>query len=188
MLTFPCQRQTQTPLSYRYGITLYHTDIQYIQPTFYYTCQSTPLGRHLDARSPAWFSTRSSLRHHCQCSVPTSNAPEIPAGSPTGSPTWKPSGRSSTCAEKTQDDLVHAEHDRSTRYRAQQMRCQSAVHRYKTLFAPDELEALQKAGVFLAPILHGCLTKARTHNLEDCQFISRISHLLSLEVNGKHTS
>jgi hypothetical protein len=45
------------------------------------------------------------------------------------------------------------------------VRCEAAVHGYHAFFFPDQLETLDKAGVFEVPVLGRCLTETCAYDL-----------------------
>lgn len=49
--------------------------------------------------------------------------------------------------EKSEDALIHAEHDRRTGHRTHQMRRQSAVEAHEALLDPDNTEALEETSI-----------------------------------------
>jgi hypothetical protein len=68
--------------------------------------------------------------------------------------------------EEAQDNLVHAEHDCRTRHRSHEMRRQAAVETHEAFFFPDELEALDQAGVFELAVCQRSLSQASSRNLK----------------------
>lgn len=46
------------------------------------------------------------------------------------------------------------------------MRCEAAVHGDHAFFFPDQLEALDKAGIFEVAVLGRCLTETCAYDLE----------------------
>lgn len=68
--------------------------------------------------------------------------------------------------EEAQNDLVHAEHDGRTRHRAHEMRSQAAVEAHEAFFLPDELEALDQAGVLELAVCQRGLSQTSSRNLD----------------------
>lgn len=68
-------------------------------------------------------------------------------------------------AAEAQDALVHGKHDGGAGDRPQQMRCQAAVETHHALLLPDQLEALDEAGVLELAVGHGRLAHARAGDL-----------------------
>ena len=68
--------------------------------------------------------------------------------------------------QKPEDNFVHAEHDCCAGHGAKQMRRQAAVHGCHALLFPDELEALDQAGVLWRSACDcGGLAKTCANNL-----------------------
>lgn len=67
--------------------------------------------------------------------------------------------------EEAQNDLVHAKHDCRTRHRSHEMRSQAAVETHEAFFLPDELEALDQAGVLELAVCQRSLSQTSSRNL-----------------------
>lgn len=70
------------------------------------------------------------------------------------------------CVEEAQNDLIHAKHDCRTRHRSHEMRSQAAVETHEALFLPDELEALDQAGVLELAVCQRSLSQTSSRNLD----------------------
>lgn len=68
--------------------------------------------------------------------------------------------------EEAQNDLVHAEHDCRTGHRSHEMRSQAAVEAHEAFFLPDELEALDQAGVLELAVCQRSLSQTSSGNLD----------------------
>lgn len=68
--------------------------------------------------------------------------------------------------EEAQNDLVHAKHDCRTRHRSHEMRSQAAVETHEAFFLPDELEALDQAGVLELAVCQRSLSQSSSRNLD----------------------
>lgn len=68
--------------------------------------------------------------------------------------------------EEAQDDFVHGKHHCRARNRAHEVRRQAAVEAHEAFLLPDELEALDQAGVLELAVSHGGLSQTRSSNLD----------------------
>ncbi len=69
-------------------------------------------------------------------------------------------------AEKPENPLVHAKHNRRTRDGSKEVGGEAAVEADEAFLPPDQPEALDQAGVLVAAVGHRGLSESRSHHLQ----------------------